>query len=641
MAQSSGMRTETSKQRSCELIKDPSFSHTEHGLTNEQNVIVRSIGRRPLLVLAGPGTGKTAVLSHGIIHLLKTKLAMKKEIIGIAFTTKAAKSMQDKLKELGLPGEHQPPISTLHSLSARMLRDKGGKICIPDEFLIADDHESRLILKDAITDIWPQAMKYLKIWRHKISLLKAERKRPDNISNGLLKKVYARYQELLRFHLALDFEDLIIEACTLLETNKEARRNCQLRARYLFVDEFQDINAAEYYLIRLLAGNPDGLFVVGDDKQSIYSWRGGNPKIILGFCNDFSGAVKKPMTICFRCPEKIIRGADAFIKRKPPLVARCSASDPIWIINSKSDVQETRYITNWIVNALKSRKYLSKDIAILYRGGDVADKAADALTKANIPIIRPSPEETIHLKELVSCLRLIIDKHDSLALRVCLASPLARGIGERAIKKMRDFAENNGCSFWDAFITAQTNPSFKRWHKRLKSFSQIFEGFLVATSKKKISELLSEIAKSLSYRNEKKINEIIKRSECIPENWSLHNFVQDIRGLKGEKAADPKESAEEENDAVLFITTHSVKGLERKVIFVLGMEQGRFPRQDGDMDEQRRLFYVAMTRAKEKLFLCYAKKREGRSAQGFEFYRRSSFIFEIPERYRECATPIT
>lgn len=607
-------------------------------LTSEQKDIIQTSGK-PILVLAGPGTGKTEVLAHRILYLLRNELTTIKEIVGVAFTTKAAKSMQHRLVELGLPRNKQPLVCTLHSLSTRILKSQGSEIDIPDDFLIADDLESKLILKDAILDINPQAINNLNKWRHTICLLKADKKSPQDVSNGLFKHVYVRYQELLRFHSALDFEDLIIKTCKLLETNEKALNKYRSKSKHLLIDEFQDINNAEYSLIKLLSGNSNGLFVVGDDKQSIYGWRGGNPRIILNFCNDFAKATMKSMIKCFRCPDKIIRGADEFIGRRPPLQPQEHNSDPIWVLNCKSDVQEARFISSWIKISLKKRNYSPKDIAILYRGGDVADKVAESLAKANIPFIRPSPEETKHARELLACLRLIIDRQDSLALRVCLASPIARGIGDKAIKKIREFAENNECSFWDALTSARTESSFRRWHKPLRSFSQAFEDLSSVASKKKISDLLIKIANCLSYKKERRIEEIIEMSDCIPENWSLHDFVQNIRGLKGEKIADPKESGEEENNAVLFITTHSVKGLEKKVVFVLGMEKGRFPQQDGDLDEQRRLFYVAMTRAKEKLFLCYAKKREGRIAKGFSFYDKSPFLFEIPERYRIFITP--
>ncbi len=455
----------------------------------------------------------------------------------------------------------------------------------------------------------------------------------------MFKKIYIRYQELLRFHSALDFQDLIIQACKLLEESEETKNNYQGKNKYLLADEFQDINKSEYSLIKYIAGTAKGLFVVGDDKQSIYGWRGGDPQIILDFTKDFLQAIQKPMTICFRCPEKIIKGADKFINRDPPLKPIQGDSEPIWILDCRSDVQEEKYISDWIKNALNSGKYMPKDIAVLYRGGDIADKIAESLANANIPIIRPSPEETKHVREFIACLRLIVDRRDSLALRVCLASRLAKGIGNKAIKKLREYAESNKCSFWDALTVAKSKGSFKRWHKSLQAFNHLFEDLSATVSKSKINFSLYKIAKNFGYEKEPRIVDIIKRSECIPDKWSLYDFIQDIRGLKGEKSADQKESGEEEINAILFITMHSVKGLQRKVIFVLGMEKGSFPQSDGDIEEQRRLCYVAMTRAEEKLFLCYAKKREGKVAQGYNFYDKSPFIFEIPELYRKFIQP--
>jgi len=601
-------------------------------LTDEQRDIVNTRGQ-PLLVLAGPGTGKTEVLGQKILYLLRNGLATKKEIVGITFTAKAAKSMQNRLEELGLPLHEQPTICTLHSLATKILKEKGSKINIPEEFLIADDHETKLILRDAIVDIEPKAMKHLKKWKRKICLLKADKKIPKDLSSGLFKKVYARYQELLHFHSALDFEDLIIEASKLFETDIETLNKYRSKIKHLLIDEFQDINNAEYSFIKLLSGDAKGLFVVGDDKQSIYGWRGGNPRIILGFCDDFPDAIKKTMTKCFRCPDKIIKGADEFIKRKPPLQPQELGSDPIWVLKFKSYVKEANFISNWIKNSLRNKAYSPRDIAILYRGGDVADELATVLEKDGIPLTRPSPEETRRIREFISCLRLIINKEDSLALRVCLASPIAKGIGDKAIKNLRDYAENNGCSFWDALSIAQTEISFRRWHKALQSFKQIFEDLYSASSKVKISKLLSMIADCLSYQNERRVKEIIKMSES--KTWTLCDFLQENRGLKGEKAAESRESAEDGNDAVLFITTHSVKGLEKKIIFLLGIENGRFPQRDGDIDEQKRLFYVAMTRAKEKLFLCYAKMRKGKASKGMSFYEISPFISEISDKYKK------
>lgn len=607
-------------------------------LTQEQRDIVESMGY-PLLVLAGPGTGKTEVLSHRIIYLLKNNLTMKDQILGITFTTKAAQQMKSRLVELGLEFDDQPLICTLHSLSMRMLRDKGSEIDITEDFMVADGYESYLILSDAICDIKPNLLGRIKEYSNRILLLKAEGKQLSDLSDGLFKKIYTRYQELLRFHSALDFQDLIIYACSLLQESEETKSLYQEKSKHLLVDEFQDINRAEYSLIEDLSGTAKGLFVVGDDKQSIYSWRGGDPQIILSFIDNFSQAIQKPMTICFRCPEKIIKGADEFIKREPKLNPQERNSEPIWILDCKSDVQEARHISEWIESVKKSNQYQPKDIAILYRGGDIADKIAENLSKANIPIIRPSPEETKHVREFIACLRLIVDRRDSLALRVCLASKLAKGIGSTAIKKFRDFAETTNCSFWDALITAKNENSFKRWHKSLKRFHQIFEDLSAIASKSKINNLLYKVAKSFGYEKEPRIVDMIKRCESIPDDWSLYDFIQDIRGLKGEKAADPRESGEEEVNAVLFITMHSVKGLQRKVIFVLGMEKGSFPQSNGDIEEQKRLCYVAMTRAKEKLFLCYAKKREGKMAQGYRFYDMSPFIYEIPDFYREFIRP--
>lgn len=608
-------------------------------LTAEQKDIVESFGK-PMLVMAGPGTGKTKVLAHKITHLLRRNLASKEEIIGITFTTKAAGEMRNRLAELGLSMEEQPLICTLHSFCVRMLKDKGDEVGVPKEFLIADEYESSLVLSDSILDVNLKASEEkIRKCSKDILLLKARGEGPNDIADSSFRNIYSRYQKLLRFHCALDFQDLILKGYALLERCVDVKNYYKGMSKSLLVDEFQDINRAEYSLIRLLANEGTGLFIVGDDKQSIYGWRGGNPEIILGVAKDFAGVIEKPMTICFRCPEKVIRGADEFIKRKPCLKPFKKNGEPIKVLDCKSDVQEAKYISEWVKGAIQNSQYSAKDIAILYQGGDIADRIAENLREANIPITRPSPKEVRRVKEFIACLRLIVDRRDSLALRVCLSSKLARGIGTKGIKKIRDYAERNRYSMWKALIAAQNDGSFKNWHKGLDRFNQLVEDLSAAASKRTLSGLLHEVAGALVYESEPRILEMIKRSEDAPSDLSLYDFIQEIRGMKGEKSAETRSSAEEEVDAVFFVTMHSVKGLQRKVIFVVGMERGNFPRSSRGSEEERRLCYVALTRAEEEIFLCYAKKREGKSAQGYRFYDKSPFIFEIPKQYREFILP--
>ena len=614
-------------------------------LTPEQKDIVQTTGR-PLLVLAGPGTGKTEVLAQRILFLIENNLATKGEIVGITFTTKAANQMKDRLKQLGLPEDKHPLICTLHSLATKILRENEEMGGLPTEFMIADSYEAFLTLQDAIEDVNPHLSKNRKKLFEQIFLFKAQNKRPEDLDNKkLLKKIYQRYQELLRFHKALDFEDLILEACSLLEKHQEIREFYQNKCKNLLVDEFQDINRAEYHLIKLLAGEGNGLFVLGDDDQSIYTFRGGTPKIILGFTKDFKNAEEKVMTTCFRCPDTIILGALALIRnnknrRDKELKPKNRNADPIKFLDCKSDVQEARWIAEWIKENIEGKEYEPKDIAILYRGGDIADKIAEEVSKF-IRIIRPSPEETNPQREFIAYLRLVTDRRDSLALRVCLSSKRAKKIGSKAIKKLRDYAESNNCELWDTLIIAQKENEFKRWRKYLKAFVDLIEQLNKKLFQLPLTKFLIHVAKTLGYEKEPRIKEIIERAKDFPEESSLSAFLENLRGKKGEKTAERKESAEDKENAVLFITMHSVKGLERKVVFVIGMEKGEFPKSNSNVEEERRLFYVAMTRAKDKLFLCYAKKREGQSAQGVNFYDPSPFIFEIPEEYIEPIRPTT
>jgi len=614
-------------------------------LTPEQRDIVQTIGK-PLLVLAGPGTGKTEVLAQRILFLIKNNLATKEEIVGITFTTKAAHQMKDRLKQLGLPEDKHPLICTLHSLALKILRENKEVTGLSTElFMIADSYEAFLTLQDAIEDVNPYLRRNKKKIFNQIFLFKAQNKRPEDLSDkSALRKIYQRYQKLLRFHKALDFEDLILEACSSLKKHREICESYQNKCKNFLVDEFQDINPVEYNLIKLLAGEGNGLFVLGDDDQSIYTFRGGTPKIILGFTKDYKNAEEKAMTICFRCPDKIILGALALIRynkerRDKNLLPQNIGAAPIKFLDCKSDVQEARWIAEWVKEKIEKKEYEPKDIAILYRGGDIADKIAEEVSKFNIPLIRPSPEETKRQREFIAYLRLITDRRDSLALRVCLSSKAAEKIGPKAIKKLRDYAENNNYELWDTLIIAQKENEFKRWRKYLKAFVDLIESLNTKLSQLLLTEFLIHVAKTLGYEKEQRIIEIIKQSENLPEGYSLSDFLQDLRGIKGEKSAEYKKSAEDKENAILFITMHSVKGLERDIIFIIGLENGNFPEFNKNLEEQRRLCYVAITRAKKELFLCHAISRRCKSVKGHKFSDPSCFISEIPEEYREVIRP--
>mgnify|MGYP000052907327 CR=1 FL=1 len=268
-----------------------------------------------------------------------------------------------------------------------------------------------------------------------------------------------------------------------------------------------------YHLIKLLAGEGNGLFLLGDDDQSIYTFRGGTPKIILGFTKDFKKCRGKVMTTCFRCPDTIILGALALIsnnkdRRNKELKPINRNADPIKFLDCKSDVQEARWIAEWIKESIDGKEYEPKDIAILYRGGDIADKIPEEVVKFDIPLNRPSPEETKHQREFIAYLRLVVDRRDSLALRVCLSSKRAENIGPKAIKKLRDYAESNNCELWDTLIMAQKEDEFKRWRKYLKAFVDLIEQLNKKLSQLPLSEFLIQVAKTLGYEKEPRIKEM-------------------------------------------------------------------------------------------------------------------------------------
>ncbi len=590
-----------------------------------------------MLVLAGPGTGKTTVLALRILFLLESKIARKNEILAVTFTTKAAGEMRDRLSEYGLPKSKHPWIATLHSVAARILHEHADSVGLPHDFLLTDNAESRLVLNDASAWVASRLNTKFRIVRASVPRLRHaffDGSPVSQLRNRLIRLLYKRYHDLLRFYHASDFDALLIHALTILHKDSDTLEEYQARARFLLVDEYQDINGAQHQLLKLIAGKRRRVFAVGDDDQSIYGWRGGSPRLILDFAKSFSGSSQITLTISQRCPGNILSGAMGVIGNNKNRIHKNlkslgSKGKLIRIVKSKSENAEAKWIGEWIKEMVETRAYSASDITVLSTDPTIADFSYREVLNRGIEAVRrvDTPLNSPPVRTLVSFMRTIVDQSDNLAIRRSLEQGPIKGIGQKAIDKLLSVAERKKCSIWEILLTPKEN-GLLRWGHVIGNFVRLVNKQHRRYKTQKLPSFIMNLAISMGIESDERIEWLLKQAKDNEES-RLEEFLEYLRSKVALDVTNEASDHQAEN-AVCFQTTYLVKGLEAKVVFVIGLEEGLFPDPAKDLEEQRRLFYVAMTRAKSELYLCTSRMRKVR---GLRFYRPSSFIAEIPLGY--------
>jgi DNA helicase-2/ATP-dependent DNA helicase PcrA len=607
--------------------------------TKQKKIIRHRSG--PLLVLAGPGTGKTEVLTHRMAYLVNNRNVRPEEILGITFSRKAASEMTERLKEFKGFEKNQPRTSTLHAEALRILSGIGS-----NNIFLLDDDETWLLMMDAAEDLGLNLRaRELRKLERAIGLLKANNKLPDEIpcideQNRTLKNLYERYEALLSFNRAIDLDGLIVKVVRVLSSSG---LSYDPKIKHVLVDEYQDINQAEFEFIKILAKNVDSLFVVGDDDQSIYSWRGADPNIIRRFQKDFSGAQVEMLEESHRCTEHILKGAQAIVSRDPnyqhkPLHSVKGEGAPIHILVSKSWTAEAIWIANWIRDNLSKDLYKPGNIVILCKTLKLADFLIEQLRIVGIDFVfwrSGSFLDRDVVRNILAHIRLIVDKEDNLALRRCMHTATGQGVGKTGISKIRRIAEKHSCSLWEVLINSDKFIEIQRWRRHIKRFTAKIQELENKSSKLKLNETIDLIAKEIGASKKDSVDKLKDFAASLATDTSLKDFLAEVNRNRGLDLAGGVPEPEEEKDAVTIMSMHSAKGLTYDVVFLLGMEQGIFPDPSQNINEQRRLCYVAMTRARKELFLCYSKALKGPLARGLDFYNPSSFLYEIPKKHRE------
>ncbi|MBL7565950.1 DNA helicase PcrA [Staphylococcus saccharolyticus] len=636
-------------------------------MNKEQSEAVRTT-EGPLLIMAGAGSGKTRVLTHRIAYLLDEKDVSPYNILAITFTNKAAKEMKERVEQL--VGEEAQVIwmSTFHSMCVRILRRDADRIGIERNFTIIDPTDQKSVIKDVLKNENIDSKRFEpRMFIGAISNLKNELKTPDDAQkeandfhSQMVATVYKGYQRQLSRNEALDFDDLIMTTIHLFERVPDALECYQNKFQYIHVDEYQDTNKAQYTLIKLLAKKFKNLCVVGDSDQSIYGWRGADIQNILSFEEDYPEAKTIFLEQNYRSTKNILNAANEVIKnnseRKPKgLWTANTGGDKIQYYEAMTERDEAEYVVKEIMKHQRNGKKYS-DMTILYRTNAQSRVLEETFMKSNIPYTMVGGQKFYdrkEIKDLLSYLRVIANSNDDISLQRIINVP-KRGIGPSSVEKIQTYAVQNNISMFDALAEVDFIGLSKKVTEECMSFYEMIQNLIKEQEFLEVSEIVEEVLQKSGYREmldrEQSIEsrsrlENLDEFMSVPKDYeentpleeqSLVNFLTDLSLVADIDEADTQ-------SGVTMMTMHSAKGLEFSIVFIMGMEESLFPHiraiksdDDHEMEEERRICYVAITRAEELLYITNATTRMlfGRSQSNMP----SRFLKEIPEDLLESHT---
>lgn len=635
--------------------------------TNQQEAVLCTEG--PVLILAGAGSGKTRVLAHRIAYLIEEKNVNPWNILAITFTNKAAGEMRERVDKIVTYGSESIWVSTFHSACVRILRRYIDRIGFDNKFTIYDTDDQKTVMKDVCkrlevdTKTYKEASFLAAISKAKDQMITPEEYLVNAGGDMVQKKiaeVYKEYQTQLRKNNALDFDDLLCMTVQLFQTNLEVLESYQNRFRYIMVDEYQDTNMVQFQFIHLLAQKYKNLCVVGDDDQSIYKFRGANIQNILGFEQVFPDTKVIKLEQNYRSTGNILDAANTVIenntaRKKKTLWTEQGEGEKIRVIQCETANDEAEMIVQEIKERVNKEEFCYKDCALLYRTNAQSRILEEQFIRANIPykvIGGINFYARKEIKDLLSYLKTIENGKDDLAVRRIINVP-KRGIGSTTIDKIQDYALGHDISFFEALKIADKIPTIGRSAVKLEGFVNLIRVFQSKIGYISLTELLEEIIKETGYRIEleaegteealgrlENIDELISKMADYEENTedaSLSGFLEEVALI-----ADV-DNLDDTTDYVVLMTLHSAKGLEFPKVFLCGLEDGLFPSylsvtsdDPSDLEEERRLCYVGITRAMESLTISAAKQRMYRGET--QYRKPSRFLKEVPKRVVEGIT---
>ncbi|WP_446897688.1 DNA helicase PcrA [Clostridium sp. LBM24168] len=633
-------------------------------LNEEQYDAVNTIDG-PLLILAGAGSGKTRVLTYRIAHMIQDLNIYPSKILAITFTNKASGEMKERVRRLVGNEVDNMWISTFHSSCVRILRREIDKLGYNKNFAIYDSYDQKVLIKQCMDELNIDEKQITireiinKIGEQKDNLISPTKYKKQNEDNFRLNKVadiYILYQKKLKNNNALDFDDLIYKTVELFKEREDVLQFYQRKFMYIMVDEYQDTNRSQYEFVKLLASQHKNICVVGDDDQCIYEWRGANIRNILDFEKDYPDTKVIKLEQNYRSKGNILKAANDVIsnnceRKKKILRTNNDSGDKIKLYRAYSDIDEAIYVAGQIKKLCRGENRKYKDFAVLYRTNAQSRLFEDLFMKNNIPyriIGGLKFYDRKEIKDIISYLKFINNPLDDVSLKRIINEP-KRNIGNATVTKVQEFASSMDECMYSVLLDVEEVLNLpKRSISSLKKFVSLINSFIKSRDKVSVSSLLKEVLETTGYLDKLKtskdpdsisrmenLKELVSAAvefEASSEDKSLSAFLEKVT------LVSDIDNFDENSDTVVIMTVHSAKGLEFPVVFMVGMENGIFPGNQSidnpeEMEESRRLCYVGITRAKEKLYMTSSQSRRvfGRMA----CYSESDFISEISGNLKE------
>jgi ATP-dependent DNA helicase UvrD/PcrA len=613
----------------------------------------------PLLVIAGAGSGKTRVLTYRVAHLLAAVGAKPNEILAITFTNKAAGEMRERIETAVGPMVRAIWILTFHSACGRILRREAERLGYRSNFTIYDQADQIRLVKQVLEELDRDPKRFTPRGIHaQISNAKNQLVGPDEYASRVasfydqtVADVYQLYQRKLFASNAVDFDDLLMLTVDVLDRFPEARTKWAKAFRYVLVDEYQDTNHAQYVLLKLLAGEHRNLMAVGDPDQSVYSFRGADIRNILEFEHDFTGTRIIALEQNYRSTNTILRAANNVIRhnrerKEKNLFSELGEGEPVHVVETEDEHAEARFVAAEIA-ALVEAGYSHAEIAVVYRTNAQSRVLEDVLVRQGVAyqvIGGPRFYERAEVKDLIAYLQVIDNPYDAVSL-TRIANKPRRGVGDTSLGRLQTFATGEGISLWEAMMRVEEVGLAPASHRNVQAFVNLMQSLMAGALDMSVAEVVERVLERSGYlesleaertieargriENLEELVGVAREYDEAAQEPSLSGFLQEISLYSDQDALRDPDSGGQ----VTLMTLHNAKGLEFRAVFMLGMEEGIFPHsrsiEENTLEEERRLCYVGMTRAKERLTLTHAM---GRSLYG----RRdanlpSRFLDELPE----------
>jgi DNA helicase-2/ATP-dependent DNA helicase PcrA len=614
----------------------------------------------PLLIIAGPGSGKTRVITYRIAYLIKVCGINPHRIMAVTFTNKAAREMKERLEKLLGKAVETLTVGTFHSICARILRQEGSAIGLSPQFNIYDEEDQLSLIKQSLQEVGLDPKQYTpKAIQTAIKFAKSHLLTPEEYAGQAKKyfdevayRVYERYQQLMNQSQTVDFDDLLMKVVQLFREREDILAKYQNRYLHILVDEFQDTNVTQYELIKLLAGKHRNICVVGDPDQSIYSWRYADLRNILSFEKDYPNASVAVLEHNYRSTQTILDVATKLISANKKRKSKKLKTDnemgmPVTLVETYSEAEEAQYVVKEIDRLINQEKFQPGELAVMYRVNAQSRALEEAFIRHGMPYRLVGGTrfyERREVKDIIAYLRVIHNSADAVSLMRIVNIP-GRGIGPRTLTELSAYSRDNNISLFDTVESAVEKGAPRLAPRMVQSLTGFVEMMKLLTARSRempLSKLVSEIVEKTGYKD------YITAEENGEERWEnimeLRNAARDFDALDpGEALATFLEqislisdidSLEEKVEATVLTTLHQAKGLEFPVVFITGMEDGLLPHrrsmEDPDeLEEERRLCYVGVTRAKKRVYLLHAKYRNLFGSSGGTV--RSRFLDDIPQ----------